>query len=815
MDVFKLLGKVVLDGMDEAKKELDGLSGKAESSESRLTGAFKKIGGAVITYFATDKIIDFGKACVDLSATVAAEESAFEQIMGGYADSATEKMGEVAYATGMVDSRLTPYMTSMTAKFKGLGYDIDDATSYAQDGLLLAADAAAFWDKSLDESMSHLNSFVNGSYEGGEAIGLFANDTQMAAYAVEKGLVSETKEWAKLEEKIKQATRLEYAQNMMKQSGAVGQAAKESGQYANQMANLSEKWRQVKADIGEPILEKFVLPGVERLSSFLDENIEPALDFFTDKVIPVIETIGKSAEEYIMPILSDAGEKFMPLIETSLETVGELVETLFPVIENIYNFLEPALSFIMDIITDIVELLPVAVDFLLDIVDPLNLIHEETINLTDAQKDLIDKNKELAESLEEVSKKTEDEVKQIDNEYKHYDSLLGQLDNLVDKNGKVKTGYEDRATAILTTLSEATGVEFEIIDGEIQKYDELKGSIEDVITQMRTKAKLQAYEAEYNEAVAGEEAARTQYEDLSKEYEVNSNLLQSLYDGLEKLESGAVSYNDLQAMSNRTFDWDNEFSKKDAIHYAIERYKNEIAELEPVVETLGDEYMKAGQTFSDITAIMENYELASSDSSEETLLLLETHFKKAEQMTEEQAKEQVETIEQMYDDYEKEVKKGTPGYTKAHLDGIGNLRTQARIEYSKYNGDVNSLMNDIVNTVEGKNAALGESGRNGADLWGNNFLDGLHSNFGNIINTVDSYISYLNGLGGSSSVYVNSPSDAALVVEKLNLAGHAKGGIVTREHIARVGEDGAEAIIPLEKNTEWIDKVAARMSGSV
>lgn len=44
---------------------------------------------------------------------------------------------------------------------------------------------------------------------------------------------------------------------------------------------------------------------------------------------------------------------------------------------------------------------------------------------------------------------------------------------------------------------------------------------------------------------------------------------------------------------------------------------------------------------------------------------------------------------------------------------------------------------------------------------------------------------------------------------------YATGGIVTREHIARVGEDGAEAIIPLEKNTEWIDKVAARMSGSV
>lgn len=59
----------------------------------------------------------------------------------------------------------------------------------------------------------------------------------------------------------------------------------------------------------------------------------------------------------------------------------------------------------------------------------------------------------------------------------------------------------------------------------------------------------------------------------------------------------------------------------------------------------------------------------------------------------------------------------------------------------------------------------------------------------------------------SYSGAINSPSDA-------RLAAHAKGGIVTREHIARVGEDGAEAIIPLEKNTEWIDRVAARMSGS-
>ena len=191
--------------------------------------------------------------------------------MGDYADEASAKVGKIADATGMVDTRLTPYMTSMTAKFKGLGYDVEDATSYASRGLNLAADASAFWDKSLDESMSHLNSFINGSYEGGEAIGLFANDTQMAMYAVEQGLIKETKEWATLEESIKQATRLEYAENMMKSSGATGQAAKEAGQYANVQANLNEKWRQFKANIGEPLLQNVVIPAMSKLSGFVDE----------------------------------------------------------------------------------------------------------------------------------------------------------------------------------------------------------------------------------------------------------------------------------------------------------------------------------------------------------------------------------------------------------------------------------------------------------------------------------------------------------------------------------------------------------------
>lgn len=40
----------------------------------------------------------------------------------------------------------------------------------------------------------------------------------------------------------------------------------------------------------------------------------------------------------------------------------------------------------------------------------------------------------------------------------------------------------------------------------------------------------------------------------------------------------------------------------------------------------------------------------------------------------------------------------------------------------------------------------------------------------------------------------------------------AKGGVVTRSMLANIGEDGAEAVVPLEKNNGWIRKVAKELN---
>lgn len=49
-------------------------------------------------------------------------------------------------------------------------------------------------------------------------------------------------------------------------------------------------------------------------------------------------------------------------------------------------------------------------------------------------------------------------------------------------------------------------------------------------------------------------------------------------------------------------------------------------------------------------------------------------------------------------------------------------------------------------------------------------------------------------------------------VQKLHMPRLAKGGIVDSATIAMVGEQGKEAVVPLENNTEWMDKLADRLA---
>ena len=78
--------------------------------------------------------------------------------------------------------------------------------------------------------------------------------------------------------------------------------------------------------------------------------------------------------------------------------------------------------------------------------------------------------------------------------------------------------------------------------------------------------------------------------------------------------------------------------------------------------------------------------------------------------------------------------------------------------------------------------------------------------------TINTAISLINGAIRLINLL---PGVNVSYVQKLRMPRLAKGGIVDSATIAMVGEQGKEAVVPLENNTEWMDKLADRLAAKM
>lgn len=143
---------------------------------------------------------------------------------------------------------------------------------------------------------------------------------------------------------------------------------------------------------------------------------------------------------------------------------------------------------------------------------------------------LIDQVNQEADAFKRVREEQEKNIGQAESESNYYQNLYSELDKIVDANGKIKEGYEERVEYILGELNEAYGVESSIIDGTIEKYDDLKQSIEDAINAGRAEKLLSAQEEGYTEAIQNLESAAQNASSLREEY----NSLISRYEQLKQ-----------------------------------------------------------------------------------------------------------------------------------------------------------------------------------------------------------------------------------------------------------------------------------------
>lgn len=126
---------------------------------------------------------------------------------------------------------------------------------------------------------------------------------------------------------------------------------------------------------------------------------------------------------------------------------------------------------------------------------------EETTSFLHELSELDEKMSDYNERLDELKETRKKTIEDGIGEMNYYKGLKTELDGLIDANGKVKNGYEERAGFIVSTLNDALGTELKMTDGVIKNYDQISNSIDKVIKKKQAEIILNAYEEEYAEAI--------------------------------------------------------------------------------------------------------------------------------------------------------------------------------------------------------------------------------------------------------------------------------------------------------------------------
>jgi hypothetical protein len=362
MDLFTLVAKIGLDSK-EYEQGIKGAKQGFEKLDTWMVAKAQLIADGVKRAFST--IADFAKDAVTAAADVAAEKAQFAATFEGIEEAANGVLASVSNDTGILATRLQQVGTKAFSQFKGAGIDAAGALSMMDEYTRIAADAAAYYDISLEDADVRLRSFLRGNTEAGDAIGLFTSESQRNSKAVE---LYGTK-WTNLTEAQKQNLMLNVAQEIYDQSGATGQAAREMDGWVNVVGNLQRVWKDVLAVIGAPFYESLT-PVVKKLSEFLsDETVQMRLGMLAsslgdmagyvfDGVIDLLDKIlawssGEEEPSDTAQALFDIASSFGNIAGMIFTGVVDFLTLLFngfdkETAENVEGFLEDFSAFVDD-----------------------------------------------------------------------------------------------------------------------------------------------------------------------------------------------------------------------------------------------------------------------------------------------------------------------------------------------------------------------------------------------------------------------------------------------------------------------------------
>jgi hypothetical protein len=255
-------------GFERGTRDINGQT-------EQLTNSFSGLGKIIVATFSVVAIKEFGTQLIETTANLQALDAQFEQVFKGEEGAqAMELINEQAEELGIHVDRLKESFNKFGAQVKGSGMEAKQSLEATEIATINAADAAAFYDVSLETASASVASFMKGNFEAGDAIGVYTSAAQMSVRSNEMY----GKSWDKLTESERQWLLLDTITKSNEMSGAAGQSTREQDSWAISTGNLQAAWARFLESIGTGVLDSAVslvqgmTNAITQLTDFMQNN---------------------------------------------------------------------------------------------------------------------------------------------------------------------------------------------------------------------------------------------------------------------------------------------------------------------------------------------------------------------------------------------------------------------------------------------------------------------------------------------------------------------------------------------------------------
>lgn len=472
--------------------------------------------------------------------------------------------------------------------------------------------------------------------------------------------------------------------------------------YDDVEADWESLGRTVQTDIINPI-GKSLFPEVKKLCKFVENH--------TDDIIPTLKIVGSLVGGIWVGKKTTAVVSGVQSLIGAYKSLRTATETAKIAQEGL-NLAQKS-----NAIGIIVGLAATLVGSLWSIASANDEAKESQDKLNEAHEQAQEEIKELKDANDEYVQSKKDAASEVDSEFQYYDNLWDELQGIVDQNGKVKKGYEDRAKFITNELSRVTGDEITWNGNVIQSYKDLKGSMDKALESKKALAMLSATEDAYQTAVSGLAGAKTDainaYAKKKKAQEERDSAAETAQkyntEGLDRnkkiikiagwaFENGKISQTDYQKYLKDAQNKQNTAKNERALSsfgaaYGAEsqKAKDNLKEKEKTlkeVESKYNEYQRKLVNYNTTIQNVENLTAANAKGNTEEIRAAMSDVANSivtyTTGTKDTLEQQVNDFRTNAENLRTAYKDGVEGVTKDQVEEAEELQERAEIELAKY-----------------------------------------------------------------------------------------------------------------------------------